>query len=271
MPEPLAMRYHGHQFRVYNPELGDGRGFLFAQLREAGTGRLLDLGTKGSGQTPWSRTGRRAADAEGRGARGAGHRHAGGAGRADLALVLADRDRRGRWSAATSPARPARRCWRGCRTATSASAPSSATPIFERADLIAPLIDHVVENYYPELAGAERPARAPALLQAVVGRAGAADRALDGGRLRARRAQHRQHEHHRRELRLRPLPLPAAQRPELHRRLFRPDRPLQPSAASRRRCSGTCSSWPAPAAWSPTTDAAGRGAERLRRRLSRAR
>ena len=53
---PLAMRYHGHQFRVYNPDLGDGRGFLFAQLREA-AGRLLDLGTKGSGQTPWSRDG----------------------------------------------------------------------------------------------------------------------------------------------------------------------------------------------------------------------
>jgi uncharacterized protein YdiU (UPF0061 family) len=54
---PLAMRYHGHQFRVYNAEIGDGRGFLFAQLREAGTGRLLDLATKGSGQTPWSRFG----------------------------------------------------------------------------------------------------------------------------------------------------------------------------------------------------------------------
>ncbi len=54
--EPLAMRYHGHQFRTYNPDLGDGRGFLFAQLRDA-TGRLLDLGTKGSGQTPWSRRG----------------------------------------------------------------------------------------------------------------------------------------------------------------------------------------------------------------------
>ncbi|MES2442253.1 MAG: YdiU family protein [Pseudomonadota bacterium] len=53
---PLALRYHGHQFRVYNPEIGDGRGFLFAQLRDSG-GRLLDLGTKGSGQTPWSRFG----------------------------------------------------------------------------------------------------------------------------------------------------------------------------------------------------------------------
>lgn len=57
LPEPLALRYHGHQFRVYNAELGDGRGFLFAQLRDAEDGRLLDLGTKGSGQTPWSRRG----------------------------------------------------------------------------------------------------------------------------------------------------------------------------------------------------------------------
>ncbi|HAP10951.1 MAG TPA: YdiU family protein [Afipia sp.] len=53
--EPLALRYHGHQFRTYNPELGDGRGFLFAQLYDD-KGRLLDLATKGSGKTPWSRT-----------------------------------------------------------------------------------------------------------------------------------------------------------------------------------------------------------------------
>ena len=56
LPEPLALRYHGHQFRVYNPDIGDGRGFLFAQQRD-GAGRLLDLGTKGSGRTPWSRDG----------------------------------------------------------------------------------------------------------------------------------------------------------------------------------------------------------------------
>ena len=56
LDRPLALRYHGHQFRVYNPHLGDGRGFLFAQLRD-GDGRLLDLATKGSGQTPWSREG----------------------------------------------------------------------------------------------------------------------------------------------------------------------------------------------------------------------
>ena len=56
LPQPLALRYHGHQFRVYNPEIGDGRGFLFAQMRDD-RDRLMDLGTKGSGQTPWSRFG----------------------------------------------------------------------------------------------------------------------------------------------------------------------------------------------------------------------
>ena len=86
-PGPIAMRYHGHQFRTYNPDLGDGRGFLAAQMREIPqaallreqgdsdnqrpqaaslregddrdnkNARLLDLGTKGSGQTPWSRRG----------------------------------------------------------------------------------------------------------------------------------------------------------------------------------------------------------------------
>lgn len=56
LPAPLALRYHGHQFQVYNPDIGDGRGFLFAQLRDR-AGRVLDLGTKGSGQTPYSRQG----------------------------------------------------------------------------------------------------------------------------------------------------------------------------------------------------------------------
>jgi len=54
LTKPLALRYHGHQFRAYNPEIGDGRGFLFAQLRDDND-RLLDLGTKGSGKTPYSR------------------------------------------------------------------------------------------------------------------------------------------------------------------------------------------------------------------------
>ncbi|WP_174274425.1 protein adenylyltransferase SelO family protein [Sphingomonas bacterium] len=56
LPAPLALRYHGHQFRIYNPDIGDGRGFLFAQVEDS-AGRLLDLGTKGSGTTPYSRSG----------------------------------------------------------------------------------------------------------------------------------------------------------------------------------------------------------------------
>ncbi|MDQ4060131.1 MAG: YdiU family protein, partial [Pseudomonadota bacterium] len=57
LDRPLALRYHGHQFRTYNPYIGDGRGFLFAQLHDLQDGRLLDLATKGSGRTPWSRDG----------------------------------------------------------------------------------------------------------------------------------------------------------------------------------------------------------------------
>lgn len=55
--EPLlALRYHGYQFGQYNPFLGDGRGFLYGQVR--GTdGELYDFGTKGSGTTPYSRGG----------------------------------------------------------------------------------------------------------------------------------------------------------------------------------------------------------------------
>lgn len=54
--KPLALRYHGHQFQHYNPDIGDGRGFLFAQFLDS-QGSLIDLGTKGSGRTPYSRTG----------------------------------------------------------------------------------------------------------------------------------------------------------------------------------------------------------------------
>ncbi len=56
LQEPLALRYHGHQFRHYNPAIGDGRGFLYAQFTDD-QGKLFDLGTKGSGQTPYSRQG----------------------------------------------------------------------------------------------------------------------------------------------------------------------------------------------------------------------
>ncbi len=51
----LALRYHGYQFGEYNPQLGDGRGFLYGQVRGV-DGELYDFGTKGSGKTPYSRS-----------------------------------------------------------------------------------------------------------------------------------------------------------------------------------------------------------------------
>ncbi len=54
--QPLALAYHGHQFRNYNPEIGDGRGFLHSQFLGLDE-KFHDLTTKGSGTTPYSRRG----------------------------------------------------------------------------------------------------------------------------------------------------------------------------------------------------------------------
>lgn len=54
--QPLAMKYFGHQFGYLNPDLGDGRGLLMAQVQTEKSG-LLDLHLKGSGTTPFSRQG----------------------------------------------------------------------------------------------------------------------------------------------------------------------------------------------------------------------
>lgn len=54
--EPLAMKYTGHQFGVYNPELGDGRGVLLGEVINQ-NGQRWDLHLKGSGKTAFSRFG----------------------------------------------------------------------------------------------------------------------------------------------------------------------------------------------------------------------
>jgi len=51
---PLAMVYAGHQFGGYSPRLGDGRGLLLGQVRNA-ENILWDLHLKGAGPTPFSR------------------------------------------------------------------------------------------------------------------------------------------------------------------------------------------------------------------------
>jgi uncharacterized protein YdiU (UPF0061 family) len=173
-PKPLAMRYHGHQFRVYNPDLGDGRGFLYAQMREAGPaqgdlGRLLDLGTKGSGRTPWSRT------ADGRLTLKGGVREA-------LASEMLE-----------ALGVPTCRTFSLIETGEDLARPDEPSPtrssvltrlsfsnirfgtfqrhaFLGRADLVQQLIDHVVVLYYPALASFEGAARAAPLLKAVIER-----------------------------------------------------------------------------------------------------
>ena len=168
-PTPLALRYHGHQFRTYNPDLGDGRGFLFAQLRDD-QNRLLDLGTKGSGQTPWSR-------------RGDGRLTLKGGVREVLATAMLE-----------AQGAPTSRSFSLVETGEALERNDEPSPtrgavltrlshshirfgtfqrlaFFERADLMAQLVDHVVETYYPNLTHLDGvAARAPALLRAVAAR-----------------------------------------------------------------------------------------------------
>jgi uncharacterized protein YdiU (UPF0061 family) len=166
---PLAQRYHGHQFRVYNPDLGDGRGFTFAQLREVGSDRLLDLGTKGSGTTPWSRAG------DGRLTLKGGMREV---------LATAMLEALGvPTSKAFSLIETGEALERGDEPSPTRSAVLTRLShghirfgtfqrqaFLEQPHEIVRLVDYVIETYYPELDKA--PDRTSALLTAVVERAG---------------------------------------------------------------------------------------------------
>jgi len=165
-PQPLAMRYHGHQFQTYNPDLGDGRGFLFAQLRETGTGRLLDLATKGSGQTPWSRS------ADGRLTLKGGMREVLAAAMLEAlgvptsrAFSLVETGEALERNDEPSPTRGA------VLTRLSHSHVRFGTfqrhAFEERPDNVTRLVDHVIDNYYPDLIGESAAARPAALLAAV--------------------------------------------------------------------------------------------------------
>jgi serine/tyrosine/threonine adenylyltransferase len=170
LPRPLAMRYHGHQFRVYNPDLGDGRGFLFAQMREEGTGRLLDLATKGSGQTPWSRT------ADGRLTLKGGVREVLATAMLEALGVptsrsfsLIETGEELQRNDEPSPTRSAVLVRLSHSHIRFGSFQRQA--YHERADNLERLIDHVIALYYPELGNAHD--RAGALLGAVAERAAA--------------------------------------------------------------------------------------------------
>jgi uncharacterized protein YdiU (UPF0061 family) len=147
----LAMSYHGYQFGEYNPQLGDGRGFLYGQFRDC-KGDLYDLGTKGSGTTPYSR-------------RGDGRLTLKGGVREVLAAEALHR--LGVWtSRCLSLIETGEELWRGDEpspTRSSVMVRMSRSHIrfgtFERLlylnrqDLIRTLLDHVIEWYYPDLIG----------------------------------------------------------------------------------------------------------------------
>ncbi len=54
--EPLAMAYAGHQFGHWVPQLGDGRAILLGEIHDR-DGQRFDIQLKGSGRTPFSRSG----------------------------------------------------------------------------------------------------------------------------------------------------------------------------------------------------------------------
>ncbi|SEA79288.1 protein adenylyltransferase SelO [Alkalimonas amylolytica] len=54
--KPLTQAYAGHQFGQYNPQLGDGRALLLAEVI-ANNGKRYDIQLKGAGPTPYSRGG----------------------------------------------------------------------------------------------------------------------------------------------------------------------------------------------------------------------
>ena len=54
--QPIAQAYAGHQFGHFNPQLGDGRALLTGEVIDC-QGRRRDIAFKGSGRTPFSRSG----------------------------------------------------------------------------------------------------------------------------------------------------------------------------------------------------------------------
>ncbi len=147
----LALRYHGYQFGEYNPYLGDGRGFLYGQVR-GNDGQLYDFGTKGSGRTPYSRS------ADGRLTLKGGVR--------EVLAAEALHSLGVNTSRCFSLIETGEGLWRGDEpspTRSSVMIRFSRSHIrfgtferlyyIKRPDLIEKLLDHVIDIYYPEVKG----------------------------------------------------------------------------------------------------------------------
>ena len=204
LPEPLALRYHGHQFLNYNADLGDGRGFLFAQVLDDQQ-RLLDLGTKGSGTTPYSR------GADGRLTLKGGVREVLATEMLEALGVYTSKSlsliETGESLTRHDEPSPARSSVLVRLNHSHIRFGTFQRFAYLRAhDEMRRLVDFSVEHYLPEAAG-HPGGPLIGFFDAVVSRSAWLAGELDGGRVRSWRAQHGQHEHHGRELRLRALPL----------------------------------------------------------------
>ncbi len=150
-PHPLlALRYHGYQFGEYNPGLGDGRGFLYGQVRGS-DGELYDFGTKGSGRTPYSRGGDGMLTLKG--------------GVREVLAAEALHQMGVRTSRCLSMIETGLDLWRGDEPSPTRSAVMvrfsrshlrfgtfERLNYLKRKDLIQKLLDHVITYYYPHLA-----------------------------------------------------------------------------------------------------------------------
>ncbi|MBW4649914.1 MAG: YdiU family protein [Kastovskya adunca ATA6-11-RM4] len=145
----LALRYHGYQFGEYNPRLGDGRGFLYGQVRGV-DGELYDFGTKGSGTTPYSRS------ADGRLTLKGGVR--------EVLAAEALHSLGVRTSRCLSMIETGEGLWRGDEPSPTRSSVMirlnrshirfgtfERLHFFKRKDLIEKLLDHVIEEYYSHI------------------------------------------------------------------------------------------------------------------------
>ncbi|VEP15271.1 conserved hypothetical protein [Hyella patelloides LEGE 07179] len=142
----LALRYHGYQFGQYNPYLGDGRGFLYGQIRGI-DGQLYDFGTKGSGQTPHSqsRDGRLTLKGGVREVLAAEALHYSGV-RTSRCLSLVETEAFTRDGETEKGAVMVRFSRSHLRFGT-----FERLEYYDRPDLIQQLLDHVIQYYYPHL------------------------------------------------------------------------------------------------------------------------
>jgi len=159
--EPLAMAYAGHQFGHFVPQLGDGRANLLGEVVGV-DGRRYDVQLKGAGRTPFSRGGdgraalgpvlREYVVSEAMAAMGVPTTRA-------LAAVLTGEKVYREWSLPGAVL---------TRVAASHLRVGTFQYFAARGDVegLKVLVDYALGRHYPELVGAEKPARA--LLEGVV-------------------------------------------------------------------------------------------------------